>query len=124
MQRIKYLIFGILGCILLCAPIAYAENQACELVGVFDPLICGYSGKNEEAELQATIKRVLETVYIWVGIVAVIVIIIAGVMYMMSMGSSEKTQKAKNAIMYALIGLVVTLMAFAITEFAIGAIGG
>ena len=43
---------------------------------------------------------------------------------MTSTGDSGKIQSAKNTIMYAIIGLVVTLAAFAITEFFIGALEG
>jgi len=62
----------------------------------------------------------LNTVYIVAGIVAVIVIIIAGYMYTTSQGDSGAIEKAKNAILYAVIGLVIMLLAFAITNFVIG----
>jgi len=51
------------------------------------------------------------------GIVAVIVIIIAGVSYATSLGDAGKITRAKNMILYAVIGLVVLLAAFAITNF-------
>ena len=43
---------------------------------------------------------------------------------MTSAGDPDKVKNAKNAIMYAVIGLIVTLMAFAITNFIIGALEG
>ncbi len=105
----------------------YAEGgpqDACSVAGVDDPLICGTKGSNEEKELQNRIKNILETVYLWIGIIAVIVIVIGGIKYMTSNGEAEKIKGAKNAITYAIIGLVVTLAAFAITEFFIGALEG
>lgn len=51
------------------------------------------------------------------GIVAVIVIIVAGISYATSMGDSGRIAKAKNMILYAVIGLVVLIAAFAITNF-------
>ena len=101
-----------------------APQDACSVAGVDDPLICGTKGANEERELQNRVKRVLDTVYLWIGIIAVIVIVIGGIKYMTSTGDTQKVQSAKNTIMYAVIGLIVTLAAFAITSFVIGALDG
>ena len=102
----------------------YEAQDACGIAGFDDPLICGTGESNEEKELQKRVKSMLETVYMWIGIIAVIVIVIGGIRYMTSTGEAEKIKGAKNTIMYAIIGLVVTLAAFAITEFAIGALDG
>ena len=108
----------------LSQPVFATPQDACSVAGVDDPLICGTKGSNEEKELQNRIKNILETVYLWIGIIAVIVIVIGGIKYMTSNGEAEKIKGAKNAITYAIIGLVVTLAAFAITEFFIGALEG
>ena len=65
----------------------------------------------------------LNTVYYLVGAVAVIVIIVAGFMYITSSGDSGKIAKAKNMLTYAVIGIVVIFFAFAITNFIIGRVG-
>ena len=109
---------------LIFAPSCFATDDACDVAGFDDPLICGSDGDDEEGELQGRIKGALTTVYTWVGIIAVIVIVIGGILYMTSAGNPEKAKTAKNAIMYAVIGLVVTLMAFAITTLVIDAIDG
>ena len=77
-----------------------------------------------EAQLQGVVQNVLSTVYLWAGIIAVVVIVIGGIKFMTSAGDPDKVKNAKNAIMYAVIGLIVTLMAFAITNFIIGALEG
>ena len=53
------------------------------------------------------------------GIVAVIVIILGGVQYMTSTGDAGKVKKAKDTILYGVIGLVVCVLAFAIVNFVI-----
>lgn len=63
---------------------------------------------------------VINAVYLGAGIVAVLTIIIAGYMYTISGGNSGEVQKAKDAIMYAIIGLIVIGFAFMITQFIIG----
>jgi hypothetical protein len=67
------------------------------------------------------LQNILNTAYFIMGIIAVIVIIIAGITYATSAGDSAKVTKAKNQILYAVIGIVVILSAFAITNFIIGA---
>lgn len=59
-------------------------------------------------------------VYFAAGIVCVIVIVAAGILYTTAGGDASKITKAKNALLYAVIGLVVVLMAFVITQFIIG----
>lgn len=66
------------------------------------------------------ISGVLNTVYFIAGIVAVIVIIISGIFYSISQGDASKLQRAKDGILYAVVGLVVIMMAFVITNFIIG----
>lgn len=62
----------------------------------------------------------LNLVYFLAGVAAVIVIIIGGVLYSTSAGNSASITKAKNMILYAIVGLVVVFAAFAITNFVIG----
>ena len=58
---------------------------------------------------------------LWVaGIIAVIVVIIAGINYSLSSGDPAKTASAKNAILYSVIGLVIAASAIAITKYIIG----
>ncbi len=103
---------------------AYAEDDICNSIS-HDVLnyqtLCGGGG---ETELQGNVKNILNTVYFWVAIIAVIVIIIGGVKYMTSQGDAGKVKSAKDTIMYAIIGLIVTLLAFAITNFILRSVGG
>jgi hypothetical protein len=66
------------------------------------------------------LRNGINLLYYIAGIVAVIVIIIAGLTYSTSMGDSGRVTRAKNMILYAVIGLGILLAAFAITNFVIG----
>ena len=70
-------------------------GDACSITGNNDPLVCGNKDSNEEEVLQGRIKNTLEVVYTWVGIIAVIAIVIGGIRYMTSAGNPEKI-KSKN----------------------------
>ena len=60
--------------------------------------------------------------FLWAGIIAVIVIVFGGIQYITSNGNPSGVQKAKQTIMYAAIGLAITLMAVAIVNFVVGAL--
>jgi len=62
----------------------------------------------------------LNIVYFALGAVAVIMIILSGYQYLTSNGEPEKSKKAMSSILYAVIGLVVVVSAFAITNFVFG----
>jgi hypothetical protein len=53
------------------------------------------------------------------GSVAMLVIAIAGFRYTISQGNPEVAQKAKNTIIYASIGLGVSMLAFVIVNFVV-----
>lgn len=67
-------------------------------------------------------KQVTNTILYIVGIIAVIMLIIGGIKYVISGGDSKKVTDAKNTVLYAIIGLVISFLAFAIVNFVISAL--
>lgn len=56
--------------------------------------------------------------FLWaIGIASVIMVIVAGMLYVFSSGDPSKTKTAKDAIMYAMVGMVVALMGGAGIQF-------
>ena len=70
------------------------------------------------------LTNVLYWIYAMGGIIAVAVIVYAGIKYVASQGEPTKTKQASQIIAYALIGLIVVLLAGAITAFVSNIIGG
>jgi hypothetical protein len=62
----------------------------------------------------------LNLAYFVLAIIAVVVVIVAGIMYATSGGDSAAVTKAKNLILYSVVGIVVIAAAWAITNFVIG----
>lgn len=52
-----------------------------------------------------------------------IMIIVAGILYLLSAGSQERMTKAKSALVYAIVGIVIGLAATAIVEVIKGLLG-
>ena len=65
------------------------------------------------------IPKFTNTLLTFAGIIAVIMIIVGGIMYSLSAGDSKKAATAKDTILYAVIGLVITLLAGAIVNFVL-----
>ena len=73
---------------------------------------------------ESTLTGILNGIIGASSLVAVIFILIGGINYMTSAGDAGKVAKAKSTILYATIGLAVCVLAFAIVNWAIGAIAG
>ncbi len=57
------------------------------------------------------------------GAVSFLMIVIGGLRYILSEGSPESMSKAKNTIIYALVGLVIAMTAFAIVSLVVKGVG-
>lgn len=63
---------------------------------------------------------ITNTLLILAGAIAVIVIIVGGIRYILSQGNAQSVTAAKDTILYAVIGLVVVVLAYAIVNFVTG----
>ena len=75
-------------------------------------------------EMGDVVAIIIRAVLWLVGILAVAFIIYGGVKYSMSQGDSAKVKSAKDTIMYAVIGLIVAILAYVIVGFVVERIGG
>jgi Type IV secretion system pilin len=57
-----------------------------------------------------------------IGAISVIMLIIGGIRYTVSGGDSSAVTGAKNTILYAIIGLVVAFLAFAVVNWVLGSL--
>ena len=64
-------------------------------------------------------KVILQLVFGFAGAIAFLMVTFGGFKYVISQGDPSATAKAKNTILYALIGLVVCVVAFSIVTFVV-----
>ncbi len=69
------------------------------------------------------LSKVLQIVFGIIGAVALIWVIIAGLQFVTSQGDPQATAKARQTIIYAIIGLVIALSAEVIVKFVLGRVG-
>ncbi|MBA3758548.1 hypothetical protein H0X10_02860 [Candidatus Saccharibacteria bacterium] len=90
----------------VCEGVVIATGQGCD-------------GPGAETAVNKTIRLVVNTLSLIVGVVAVIMIIIGGLKYITSSGDSNNVSSAKNTILYAVIGLVIVALAQVIVRFVL-----
>lgn len=97
---------------------ARSKPEACNL----DPSFSELCDQHGEDDLMNTVGNVLNAIYGIIAVIAVVMIVIAGIKYSTSQGDPGKVQSAKGTILYAIIGLAITISAFAITNFILSAL--
>jgi len=94
-----------------------SASEACQGVGLFDSNTgtCGDQGQAANNAL-GTIINFFSVI---VGVVAVVMIIVSGLQFMTANGNPQNIAKARSSLMYAIIGLVIVVLAQVIVHFAI-----
>jgi len=93
--------------------------------GFLDSIINGINATNTGGvpdSLGDIIRKIINTLMFLLGSVSVLMIIYGGIRYTISGGNTENVVAAKNTILYAVIGLVVAIMAYAIVNFVVQAL--
>ena len=106
----------------LTSPIAVSasRNDACKLMqgAAAQSSICqdGGSIKTDIA------PRIINWLIMITGALSVILIIYAGILYVVSAGDSGKAKKAKNVMIAAIVGLLITVFASVIVNLILSRI--
>lgn len=66
-----------------------------------------------------SIQSILDIVFGILGAIALVVVVKAGFEYITSAGDPQKAANARNSIIFALVGVIVGISAFAIVTFVI-----
>lgn len=113
---------GILSAIALPAPKVSAslfdgaKTDACNGVALSSGAGCTDTG----GTLNKTLTLALNMFSIVIGVIAVIMVIVAGIKYITSQGESAHVAGAKDTLIYAIVGLVIVAMAQVIVHFVLG----
>jgi len=70
-------------------------------------------------DIRQTAARIINVALGFLGIVAVVIVLLGGFKWMIAGGNEEKTNEAKKLIVSGIIGLAIILSAWAITSFVI-----
>jgi len=121
MSKFKYLVltFGLIfGIGLIMPSIANATSVVSDICAADQDSALCTSSKN--TSLMTYVVSITNTMLFVLGALAVIMIIYGGITYTISAGDAKKVEKAKSTILYAVVGLVVALLAGAIVNYVLG----
>jgi hypothetical protein len=85
--------------------------------------VCGTEGSNTDNTIAGSnglIMKIVNVIALVGGIAAVIIIIIAGLRFVTSGGSSDAVAGARRALIYSVVGLVILVLARTLVAFILG----
>ena len=104
---------------------------AVPMTGAFDGTVQGGAdaarGTDQTANLFGStgiFKTITNVLLFVLGAISVIMIIIGGLRYVVSGGNATSVTAAKNTILYAIVGVIVALLAYAIINFVLTSFTG
>ncbi|MDR1970000.1 MAG: pilin, partial [Candidatus Nomurabacteria bacterium] len=95
-------------------------------LSLMDVINGSYRGQGQPTDLfaggDALIPRLINLMLFIVGILAIVFLIFGGIRYVISGGDKGKVDAAKNTILYAIVGLVVAILGYAVVNWVIGVV--
>ena len=77
------------------------------------------AGTSTPTDANVVIKKVTNTMFFIIGAVSVIMLIYGGIKYTTSGGNTNSVTAAKNTVIYSIVGLVISILAYAIVNFVV-----
>lgn len=122
LRAIRVMSVGILSSVvtLVAAPTTFALTLS-------DVFSGPYRGEGQPVSLfdgpSAIIPRAINLMLFIVGVLAIFMMIYGGIRYVLSGGDGNKVKDAKNTILYAIVGLVVAILGYAVVNWVVSVVG-
>lgn len=118
-QLSKIIIFGIIAILSFSfvSNVAFADSDVKSQIkqGITDA-----GGKDDDGkEFTDWIADMTKYILFFVGVLAVLVIIYSGVLFILAAGNPQTIAKARSSLIYAVVGLIITILAYAIVNFVV-----
>ncbi len=113
----------ILGVLLLFSAIAipvaatHSQPVAAQAAEQINKGVKQAGGDKNTKGLPGFIENITNLLLFLVGVIAVIAIVISGLRFVTANGNQDQVASARNGIIYAVVGIVVAMMAYAIVRF-------
>ncbi len=76
-------------------------------------------GGTTSSSLPETIKTILNIMLYIIGVLCVVMIIYGGISYVLSAGAADKAKKARDTVVYSVVGLVIAIVAFSLVQWVV-----
>lgn len=116
-------VFGLMAVAVLAASALGIDPAHAQLVQVDDSPQNITDATGGEGSFRTLARTVVNFFLYFLGFVATVMIIYGGVLYVTSAGNDDNVGKAKKILMYAVVGIIIILLSFAIVNTVIGGAG-
>ena len=122
--RLKTTCYAVMATVLILPAVALAQNpgnpftQAQNLTNT----VGSKAGIGTQQTLPAMAGSIINVVLGFLGILLLFYMLYAGFLWMTAGGDTKKVEKAQSIITQAIIGLLIIVMAFAISNFVLGSL--
>ena len=124
MKKLAYLVPVLAVLALALTPAVFAQAPGSTVGGVTDPTTLGTTGPvTNTTSLVSTILGLVNWVAWFVALVAVLFGLYSGILFITAGGDEAKVTKAKNILLYAIVGIVVAILAFSIVSISRSIVG-
>lgn len=127
MKKYKFILPGLLLVLLflMAAPVVlavYDSKKPLESTGLDTTAAGGYGSlpTGTDTNLPSLIGKIIGAGLALLGVIFFVILVYAGLGWMLAMGKEEKINEAKDTIVAAILGLIVVLSAYAITALVGG----
>ena len=76
-------------------------------------------GNFDENDLRERVITIIQFILGFLGLIAIVIIIYGGFIYMTAAGNDERVSKARATITAGLIGLLIIVLAYGLTSFVV-----
>jgi len=98
------------------------------LMAPFATMAAGFTKPPDTGLPTGTITNIVTSFMKWalalLGVFAIIAFVIAGIMYLISAGNENMQEKAKKAMIYAIVGVIVGLIGYVMVQAVESWLGG
>jgi len=108
----KIILYIVTFCCLLAPAVASAQ-----FTSALQKLDSAAGNTGLTADFETSLSKIITTALSLVGTIFLGLTIYAGILWMTASGEEDKITKAKSILTAAIIGLAITMMAYAITAF-------
>lgn len=124
MQKLRKLAFGAVNGLVLLAPAVVSANAPSQDAwrgrGTTNASNTGLGGGSIYNIISQTLAWLLGIL----GFIAVIGFVISGILYLTAAGNESQIEKAKSAMTYSIVGVIVALMGWVIVQAVQAWLGG
>lgn len=120
MKKIKVAVVSLTAVMMGVFALTPVAPVYADVAGEIQGGVNAIGGDEEKATLGGRLEDVVNILLFVLGAIAVIMIVIGGIRYATSNGESSQISSAKNTILYAVIGLIVAVLAYSIVNFVLG----